>query len=629
LMSETVWQNFISELSSLPPERSSDADLQTLNRIADHLRSSSVSKAMWERLLWLRERRLGDELRMQEKQSFERFVEGRPHLPTLYGNYLFLILLAVSRRFPLLSENQTADLWTSLKSWQLVQLGFRIESQQAKALSPKFDVRAIWANLCKRAKTISQMPQPVQSSVRLGLLLTPSENEYSSCWLFIEDEHEPRSFIGGLWIGQNPVSAGGSIAWCETSHDVIAVNAESMENAIAYDIIAARIHGIDCMWLKEDNEWRLLGAVTIIQRAREAITRIRGIKIDSIESEGLQSLPKGISFPSDLKDRVLSELEAISVIRDQTIPVRCILTTDSDMYVVSFEADGKRINEQRFSQTCDVLRLLRRPLVDGFLLRNSRRPKQFLTWDPYTDIEYDKLQLLKPYVERKTPYVRVESLLPLTCEELMERASQRISLVISHDENLCPVAGGTSGLHGACWRIMQTEKSGTVQSEWLPAGGVTDRDIAGLISSQEVFTEQARYALSIKFSPGTHSRLGIVFRESKMIASALGLRPVPPETFLRMNEERLLHSLARDGHGIQIGLYSNITGERISSGTLIAPEGRWDIEEMIDGFVEDVTESINSYFKKKVSPEKAIVDHEKMLQEMRGILRKIARDRRS
>jgi hypothetical protein len=149
------------------------------------------------------------------------------------------------------------------------------------------------------------------------------------------------------------------------------------------------------------------------------------------------------------------------------------------------------------------------------------------------------------------------------------------------------------------------------------------------LSSREVFTEQARYSLSIKVSPNVSSRAGIVFKESKIIAKALGAKHVPAGTFLRMNEEKLTLSVTRIKGEIQISLYSTITGERVNSATLILPEGRWAVEEIMEGLASDVAEFVEEYFGKRLSSEKMVVNYKKTLQEARETLEHIGRMKHS
>ncbi|MFQ5831404.1 MAG: hypothetical protein ACE5H4_01740 [Candidatus Thorarchaeota archaeon] len=191
---------------------------------------------------------------------------------------------------------------------------------------------------------------------------------------------------------------------------------------------------------------------------------------------------------------------------------------------------------------------------------------------------------------------------------------------VSHDESVCPLVDGTASAHGHCWRI-ESDASDLSALENSP---LSDVDVSSLISSKEVFLEGRRCRLNISFETDPKERKGIVFRESKRIARALNLRPVNLGTFLSLDSEQLQVVLTSDYGGIQVSVFSSITGERVSSGALIPPEGKkWDIDEIIEGFVAETEEFLQSYFENDERPEEHIIDYQEMLDDLRFKLKRL------
>jgi len=152
---------------------------------------------------------------------------------------------------------------------------------------------------------------------------------------------------------------------------------------------------------------------------------------------------------------------------------------------------------------------------------------------------------------------------------------------------------------------------------------LTDFDISSLLKAREVFFEGTRYSFNIKFERDYSSREGIVFRESRLIARELGLRPVTPGAFLNLDSEQLQVVLTADKDGILIGMYSTLTGERIDSGALIPQGKKWGIDEVISEFINETEQFVTSYFELDEDFRKRILDFDKVLDDMRFILKRI------
>ena len=616
------WRNLLSSFQRALPDKANDVQFEDLKEISDILKTDEVTSKFWESMLWIRESNLGNGLRENEDKQLQALLEGRPYLSYLYGNYLFVLLTAVSLRYPDLRINQLQAIWESMKSWNLKQIGFVLRERR-DSMQHKFDVRAIWANICKQARALLQIPVPLQSAVRYGQLVVGTHGDSQDYWLFLEDQFDRSKLNSGLWIGQSPIVLSESFRWSESNNQGISQHATDMVQEDTYDILVGSVGGIEYVWLFVDDEWQLLGELSIIWRKRSAITRIRGLRIRPCTLPQTPMTPLGITRQKDLHKRIGKELQAIGQMRQFIYNAQCVLGIDDGMYIISFVSDDEVLDEQHFINTSDVIQLLRRPLVEGVPLQSSVDVGVYLTWNPYEDIRYEELQLLRPYVERKTPFVYARVPLPVSSEELLERNVEEVDIVVSHDENECPMVDDSASAHGSCWRIRADGKKKGFNLSPLTDDLLSDQDISSLLVAGEVFFEDRRYRLNITFENDPQKRDGIVFRESKKIARALGLRPLIPGLFLDLDSEQLKYILTPDKEGVQIGIYSSLTGERLVSGACIPHQPKWEVEQLVKEFVDETELFIESYFGEDEAIKDRTIDFDQVLEEMRFMLKRV------
>jgi hypothetical protein len=615
---ETSCSDFLKQLDGLVPDKSDPFELDELNKISELFMVHDVTSEIWDSMLWFRENRLGVGLRLNEQAYLDALLESRPYVATLYGNYLILLLVALTRKYPDLRIDQVQSLWLVVKSWHLRQIGFYLRDVSGVS-RPKFDVRAIWSNLNKRAAVLTQLPQPAQSAVKYGQLIVTVHGDDYDYWVFIENEYNQDRLRSGLWIGQNPLTLTPTMKWSESDNREIADHASNVELKETHDLLACKIEGVEYLWLYGEDEWNLQGELVTISRKSSALASIRGMQIKPIFSGETPETPLGVTKPSNMTKRVKNELLDITRLRQHIFNTQCELGLETGMYTVNFESNGEQVDWRVVNRTSDLLDILRRPLVEGLPLQSSRDPSVYMSWNPYEDIDYRELQLLRPYVERKTPYVHVRVPLPLTCNELLDQPPVVSTVTISHDESECPLVDGTASDHGMCWRI----KSEDSELSGLAASVLTDVDISSLINAGAVFLEGQRCKLNISFEVDPKERCGIVFRESKRIARALDLKPLRSGVFLELDSEQLRYVLTGYIDGVQVGIYSSITGERVSSGSLIPPKGNWQIKEVIEDFIEETKEFLKTYFSERMKPAKGIIDYNEMLIDLKNKLRRI------
>ncbi len=614
------WKHLLSGLREVTAkDRPED---NTVREIVRLLSRSKVSKQLWEEVAWMRERTLGEGLQFKSSEELKTIMESRPQVSSLYGNYLFLLLAALSLKYQSLGDPQLEVLWSAVKSWTLVQLGFTETAHEEVYGRPKFHARAIWTNLGKRARILSQIAEPHQAGVRSGRLVIGSESDEPYAGLFLEDTYDRTQVLCGFWNTLTPLRAGPQFNWTLSDHREIVDAARTLRQADEHlDIVIATMDGEDYLWEKEEDQWRAVGKVSIVHRKRDASARIRGIRIEPNTKMMEVDLPRGVTLPHGLEQHISQTLSAISKQSEHLFSVTCDLGVEQSRYIVEFSAGDETIDIQRFESTSELIALLRSPLTEGVPLDSSRDATVHMTWDPYNDIIYNELQLLRPYIERRTPYVNVEAPLPFSCADLLKRREEEIEVIVRHDETACPIVDSGMSEHGLCWRVALGSKCKDPDLKTLETSLFSDYDISSMLIGKELFFEHGRYRLDIEFADNPGTREGRVFRESKRIARTIGERPVPPGSFQFLDSEQLVFTLTRGRGDVGIVARSDITGEVVSRGTLIRPKGKWDVQEELQGFTERTETFIRSYFGEDAVPEKRVYDYNEMLDEMRMYLR--------
>ncbi|MFO7837785.1 MAG: hypothetical protein R6V83_14170 [Candidatus Thorarchaeota archaeon] len=243
---------------------------------------------------------------------------------------------------PELDDADIETLWDVLRPWQLHHLGFELRDKETRErLIPKFGMRSVWSNLNKRAKELVVSPVPVQIQVRHGLLLDCDEQ---GCWVFLQDQYDKTKLVNGYWENKIPVDVRGAFSWATNAHDVMATSLQkAMSTDSVYNIMVATLSGVEYLWVLMDSGWELSGEVSIIPRKRDAISEIRGMRIDYTKKSGIKQ-PRGAAIPPGLKARVKGSLEEIAENLEEVIPVQCTLSIDNMDYLVEFEHEGETVD---------------------------------------------------------------------------------------------------------------------------------------------------------------------------------------------------------------------------------------------------------------------------------------------
>jgi len=624
------WSQFLDELDELISIADGEqGHIETLDDIVSFLQTSPVSEPVWATLQWVRDSRLIEGLRAQDRELLLDLFNVRPYLSVSFGNYLFLLLLGLTREFPTLADRHLAELWRTLKSWQLMQMGFVLPDSESGEVTPRLDLRAVWSGLAKRAKAMTSLNVPELSTVSYGQILVLSEeDETPEYCLAIEDPYDRGKMLMGVWIGCEPFVPKQTVSWTAIRQDEIALCLSKHASATTtYDVIVHRSAGADYFWFRDDEDWTPLGSLTTIRRRGETLAGIRGLQITTMPEQDFPLLPEWLRFPRGLGKRVQGVLEEISESLSLCVSTKCTLDVDEDYYTIEFNrADGNELIESwSIQHTSELLALLRRPIVDGLPLQSLKDTETYLTWNPYDDIDYDALEILRPYVERRTPYIRFRTTLPSTAEDLTGRKVAYQTLVVTHDEELCPIASGEAEYHGACWRVELLDGDKDSRLSGLTKTGLGDSEISAMLSAGGVFLGNTWHEFTLEFIPDPTTREGMVFRESRQIASKLGLRAIRAGSYLEMDEEKLVCNVLKFKSEIQLSARSNKTGEQVYNWVLATTPTQNGLDETLNHAESLIQEIVESHFGSDEEAKEKIEDYDGLISKIERLLRSATR----
>jgi hypothetical protein len=466
---------------------------------------------------------------------------------------------------------------------------------------------------------------PELSTVSYGQILVLSEeDETPEYCLAMEDQYDRKKMLIGVWIGREPFVPKQTVSWTAIRQDEIALRLSKHASATAtYDVIVHRAAGTDYFWFREEEDWTPLGKLTTIRRKGETLAGIRGLQITTMPEQDFPPLPEWLRFPRGIGKRVQGMFEEISKSLSRCVSTKCTLDVNEDHYTIEFNrADGNELIESwSIQHTSELLALLRRPIVDGLPLQSLKDAGTYLTWNPYDDIDYDALEILRPYVERRTPYIRFRTTLPSTAEDLTGREVVHQTLVVTHDEELCPVASEKAKYHGACWRVELLDGDKDIRLSGLIKTGLDDSEISAMLSAGGTFLGNTWCEFTLEFVPDPMTREGIVFRESRQIARELSLKAIRAGSYLEMDEEKLVCTVLKFKSEIQLSARSSKTEEQVYNWILATTPPQSGIAETLDHAKSVIQEIVESYFGSGEEAKERVENYDGLISKIKRLLR--------
>jgi hypothetical protein len=327
---------------------------------------------------------------------------------------------------------------------------------------------------------------------------------------------------------------------------------------------------------------------------------IRGIRVHpSAKSRAISGSFRSREKP-DISRLINSSLARSQQTASSCTAVQCILTLDGENYIVKFhssEPDEDTILETLvFERTQELVDFLRLPFSVGGPIGVDGENSHQYTWNPYTDIQYGDLDILRPYIERKKPFVSTRITPPETASELIQSETATVNLEIKHDTHQCPIWLGIGNDHASCWVLERRDYDVPNAVSSILGNGLTDAEISEIMKSKEIHLSGTRYEINIRFPDEEDYEERLVFRESRLFAWHLGVRPIQPSSFLRTDEEQLYCDLFKEENSILMRLVSDLTEDVVYSGPLVHLFKGMEIQQAIDHVDQVLVEIISNRF---------------------------------
>jgi len=363
-----------------------------------------------------------------------------------------------------------------------------------------------------------------------------SKFEHLPWWMIIQDPIRPSRILVGCFTQKPPDKEG--FLWAESKQEL--QTQSSLDEILGFQqtILIGRKNndGLE-LWSSVEGEAAVfMGILHIKSHGRSTTGSLRAMRQTVAEeprnSPSFNTQPSE-SFYRRMVDSLRRQLEAVS----SPTPVKIHLEMVDNACRVSFENDeGERLQDITIEYTADLISRLRWPTVKGGPMFTDKG--EFVIWSIFDDINYGELDFMSSYVTyaaaRKTP------------AELPKRVSQFfdegevLTISISHDTTICPIAQGEGVNHGACWRIeLPSDCSSHVKKQL--GRSLTGEEVNGLLAPKKFYADKL---YTFEFACPTVSEMNesIVFHEERYIRMFLRSRGLPlkrltPGTFLGVTNQ--------------------------------------------------------------------------------------------
>ncbi|MHA2322406.1 MAG: hypothetical protein ACXACG_12210 [Candidatus Thorarchaeota archaeon] len=308
---------------------------------AEFLRNHPVSGVLWEQLTWHKGRMLAKGLSEESAIELESLLTDNLNLCLDTGNYLFLLILALKHVRPSISSDDLTRIWSDLGSWQLLQLGFYIDSDHAEVAGRStFDVSRIWSDIMKRVGVLSETPIPGIPKVRYGrVLVVEGEDGVHEFWMVLQKRFRSSETISGMWRNANPVDPSGRFRWSVNRSDVLATSARRAKSPLEFDDIAVIDSvGSSFLWIQDGDRWNPAGRIEIIQKVKGVNHWIRGVRVHPSSAKDVSAYPSPMSLPNEMSELLIANLDWIQDLAVSCLAVECSIGLDSENYVLTLHS---------------------------------------------------------------------------------------------------------------------------------------------------------------------------------------------------------------------------------------------------------------------------------------------------
>jgi hypothetical protein len=423
--------------------------LHTLELIRDTILEDAERARIWETVRPIRQG-LFNLLNSGNRSVLEEVFERSPDVLLLYGNNLFLTVLAVMDCvYNEILHHHVVPLWQSVVEWELYQLGFKVQKGIANS---KYDIHSIYSNLVARARILPtlNLPDRILSTQQSGQIVWTGEMGKYSAWIVFQTE---KGVVAGLvddlhsqWLRPS---------WYRCTSDPQALKNKARQALYSTErntIVVSEVRSHKIIWMLSDGEDGTVWFSSVLeygnpQKTGSLVPWIRLTEIYEVPSPYDEVFEPPIP-PVDVERYVDDFLrETISTEQDVThVTCEVSINAEKRAYELQFK-DRLRESTQDtlfLNDTESLVRILRHPIRKGVPLKTKNG--LHLMWDHRKDIQYSDCEIirgntreiisttfLKPLVHRSAFHFG-EFLFPKTCDELLSTtAGDKVTLSIQSE----------------------------------------------------------------------------------------------------------------------------------------------------------------------------------------------------
>jgi len=404
--------------------------LHALERVRDTILEDPERMRVWETVRPIRQN-LFELLNSGNKTVIEGVLERNPDALLLYGNNLFLAILAVlDCEYREILHTHVVPLWQSVVEWELYQLGFKV---QQGSVNSKYDLHSIYSNLMNRVRTLPNLnlPEQVLSKQQTGQIIWTGDEGRYSVWIIFQSK---KGMVAGLIDNLPSQWLWPSWHQCVSDSQIRKDKAEQALNSHNRNtIVVTEARNNKILWILTEGEdgpvWLPYVFVHgIPQKKGQSIPWIKlteTIEVPSLYGEVLV-LP---ILPVDTEKHVNDFLKEMASLNQTVTHVTCEvdINTKIGVYELRFMDKSKEtlLDTLHFKDTAELVKTLRHPIKKGTPLRMKNG--SLVLWDHRTDISYIdaeekketvSLSLLEPLVYWSRFYPD-QYQYPKTCRELL------------------------------------------------------------------------------------------------------------------------------------------------------------------------------------------------------------------
>jgi hypothetical protein len=412
--------------------------------------------------------------------------------------------------------------------------------------------------------------------------------------LVIEDPEDSTRLLVGHFSESSRKDQSGFL-WSETSEDRLLTLFDEFDSLDVNDLLI-RIKGNQhelWQWDSDRKKWSPRSVIEILSWRLGPIGTIIGILEMQLDSTIVITLQ--IPIPDSFNHSVKQSMERI--VNQKRLPrkVKVSLEREDSQCIIRFlSLQDDEIHHLRVHSTPDLVNVLRWPLL-------GRRPRRtddgdLLVWNPFSDIDYGEFETIRPYVETNAPR-DVGRHLPQTIGGLIEsKEEETLRLVLSHDDDSCPLVQDTGAFHSSCWIVKPEVDDIVMQLFENPMSG---KEIFGQLATGKIDTGQVTYNIEISLVYEPDKREFYVYHEDDWIRRLLRedgmyLKKLVPGTSLRDDEMWIIDYSVQDNY-VQWAGISTLSGIRWRDTVFqFRLNPTLNLENVKNEFLSSITKEISS-----------------------------------